>query len=172
VLYRIVGGTLNIAFLLLSLLFLAIAILRYRLFDIDILIRRTLIYSILTGVLAAVYFSSVVLLQELLRALIGQTSDVAIVASTLAIGVLFSPLRRRIQNLIDRRFYRRKYDTAKVLAAFGTRVRDETDLDRLTAELLRLLDTTMQPQFVGLWLRDTPARGTTAAARPDSLPPG
>jgi hypothetical protein len=172
VLYRIVGGTLNIAFLLLSLLFLAIAILRYRLFDIDILIRRTLIYSILTSALAAVYFCSVVLLQAFFRVLIGQASDVAIVASTLTIVVLFSPLRWRIQNLIDRRFYRRKYDTAKVLAAFGTRVRDETDLDGLRADLLRLLETTMQPQFVGLWLRDTPARGTTAAARPDSLPPG
>jgi hypothetical protein len=84
----------------------------------------------------------------------------------LAIVVLFSPLRRRIQNLIDRRFYQRKYDITKVLAAFGTRVHDETDLDRLTGELLRVLDTTMQPQFVGLWLRDTPARGTIAA--PDS----
>jgi hypothetical protein len=142
---------------------------RYRLFDSDILIRRTLIYSILTGALAAIYFSSVVLLQEFFRALIGQASDVAIVASTLAIVVLGSPLRQLIQNLIDRRFYRRKYDASKVMAAFGTRVRDETALDWLTTELLGVLDTTMQPQFFDLWLRDTQAPNATEAARPESV---
>ena len=100
-----------------------------------------------------IYVGSVVLLQQLLRALSG-SSELAIVASTLAIAALFTPLRRRIQTLIDKRFYRRKYDAAKVLAAFGATARDETDLAQLTAELLRVVDETMQPEFVGLWLRE------------------
>jgi hypothetical protein len=95
----------------------------------------------------------VVLLQQLLNPFTAG-SEVAIVASTLAIAALFNPLRRRIQNLIDKRFYRRKYDAAKVLAAFGATARDETDLERLTGELLRVVDETMQPEFVGLWLRE------------------
>jgi hypothetical protein len=130
-----------------------IAIFKYRLYDIDVIINRTLVYGALTAALALVYIVSVVLLRQLLAPLTG-SSEVAIVASTLAIAALFTPLRRRIQNLIDKRFYRRKYDAAKVLAAFGATGRDETDLDALTDELLRVVDETMQPEFVGLWLRE------------------
>jgi len=132
---------------------IGIAILRYRLYDIDVIIRRTLVYSTLTLILALIYIGCIVVSRTLVAPLIGG-SDVAIVASTLAIAALFNPLRRRIQNLIDKRFYRRKYDAAKVLAAFGTTARDETDLERLQAEMLRVVDETMQPEFVGLWLRD------------------
>jgi hypothetical protein len=130
-----------------------IAILRYRLYNIDVIIRRTLVYSILTLTLGLVYLGCIVVSQTLIAPLTGG-SELAIVASTLAIAALFSPLRRRIQTLIDRRFYRRKYDAAKVLAAFGATARDETDLERLTGEMLRVVDETMQPEFVGVWLRE------------------
>jgi hypothetical protein len=132
---------------------LGIAITRYRLFDIEIIIRRTLVYSLLSLTLGLVYLGCIVVLQQLVVPVVGG-SELAIVASTLAIAALFNPLRRRIQNLIDKRFYRRKYDAAKVLAAFGATARDETDLDALTAEMLRVVDETMQPEFVGLWLRE------------------
>jgi len=132
---------------------IGIAILRYRLYDIDLIIRRTLVYSTLTLALGLVYLGCIVLLQQLVVPLVGG-SELAIVASTLAIAVLFTPLRRRIQTVIDRRFYRRKYDAAKVLAAFGATARDETDLERLTGEMLRVVDETVQPEFVGLWLRE------------------
>jgi hypothetical protein len=132
---------------------LGIAITRYRLFDIDVIIRRTLVYSMLTLMLGLVYVGCIVVSRTLVAPLIG-ISDLAIVASTLAIAALFNPLRRRIQNLIDRRFYRRKYDAAKVLAAFGATARDETDLEQLTAEMLRVVDETVQPEFIGLWLRE------------------
>jgi hypothetical protein len=138
------------------------AILRYRLWDIDIIIRRTLVYSTLTLTLGLVYLGCILVSRTIVAPLTG-SSDLAIVASTLAIAALFNPLRRRIQNLIDKRFYRRKYDAAKVLAAFGATARDETDLDAITAEMLRVVDDTMQPEFVGLWLRDAPARNTTEA---------
>jgi len=131
-----------------------IAILRYRLFDIDIIIRRTLVYSVLTLMLGLVYIGCILLSRTLIAPLTGG-SELAIVASTLAIAALFNPLRRRIQNVIDKRFYRRKYDAAKVLAAFGTTVRDETDLDALTNEMLRVVDATMQPEHVSLWLRES-----------------
>ena len=160
----------GIAFNMLPPLTIGIAILRYHLYDIDVIIRRTLVYSLLTLALGLIYIGCIVLSRTLVAPLTGG-SEVAIVASTLVIAALFNPLRRRIQNVIDKRFYRRKYDAAKILAAFGTTARDETDLERLTAEMLRVVDDTMQPEFVGLWLRDTPARGTTAAARSDSLPP-
>jgi hypothetical protein len=144
-----------------------IAILRYRLWDIDIIIRRTLVYSTLTLTLGLVYLGCILLSRTIVAPLTG-SSELAIVASTLAIAALFSPLRRRIQNLIDKRFYRRKYDAAKVLAAFGTTLRDETDLERLTTEMLRVVDETMQPEFVGLWLRQAPTSSTPTSARPKS----
>jgi hypothetical protein len=131
---------------------LAIAVLRYRLFDIDVIIRRTTAYAILTGMLALIYFGSVVLLQRLLTPFTGE-STAAVVLSTLLIAALFMPLRRRIQDAIDRRFFRRKYDAEQTLAAFAATVRNETDLDALTAELVRVIQDTMEPEHVSVWLR-------------------
>jgi MFS family permease len=130
-----------------------IAILRYRLYEIDILINRTLVYGSLTVMLVAVYAGSIVILQGVLRALTGQESQLAIVASTLAVAALFAPLRRRVQSFIDRRFYRRKYDARKTLEAFSAKLRDETDLDALNGELVTVVRETMQPAHVSLWLR-------------------
>jgi hypothetical protein len=145
------------------------AILRYRLYDIDIIIRRTLVYSLLTATLGLVYLGCILVSRALVAPYI-RGSELTIVVSTLVIAALFLPLRRRIQRIIDRRFYRRKYDAAKVLAAFGATARDETDLERLTGELVRVVDETMKPEFLGLWLRDPHEGSTTDAARPDSRP--
>jgi hypothetical protein len=130
-----------------------IAILRYRLYDIDLLINRALVYGPLTVLLAAAYVGSVVGLQAFFRAITGQESTLTIVASTLAIAALFGPLRRWVQASVDRRFYRRKYDARKTLDAFSTKLRDETDLDALNSELVGVVRKTMQPTHVGLWLR-------------------
>ena len=137
-----------------------IAILRYRLYDIDLLINRALVYVPLSAVLGLIYVGGVVGMQALFRALTGQESTLAVVISTLAIAALFSPLRRRAQALVDRRFYRRKYDAAKTLASFNSRLREETDLDSLRDEVLGVVRETMQPEHALLWLRphETEAR--------------
>jgi hypothetical protein len=141
-----------------------IAILRYRLYDIDIIINRTLVYGPLTLMLVLVYFAGVTATQTLFTILTGQQKppQLAVVVSTLAIAALFNPLRRRVQSFIDRRFYRRKYDAAKTLEAFSAKLRDETDLEQLNAELLLVIRETMQPEHVSLWVRQAkyePGRG-------------
>ncbi len=134
---------------------IAIAILRYRLWDIDVIINRTLVYGSLTAMLALVYFGGVATTQAIFRMLTGQEQQpqLAIVVSTLVIAALFNPLRRRIQSFIDRRFYRRKYNAAKTLVVFSTRLRDETDLGALNDDLVRVVQETMQPAHVSVWLR-------------------
>ena len=133
---------------------IAVTIARYKLWDIDLIIRRTVSYAILTGILAMIYFGSIIILQRLLAPLTGD-SDVATILSTLLIAALVLPLRRRIQDLIDRRFYRRKYDAQKTLEQFAHTARDEPDLEKLTAELLRVIQETMEPEHLSIWLRPT-----------------
>jgi hypothetical protein len=175
VLYDLAGVPCAMLCQLLVPLTLGVAILRYRLWDIDLIIRRTLIYGVLSGTIALIYIASVVLLQTLFSALTGQgQNQLVTVVSTLTIAALFTPLRRRIQDVIDRRFYRRKYDAAKTLAALSGKLRTETDLDALTNELLAVVDATMQPAHLSLWLRNTshgrPGGFGTSASRSDDLP--
>jgi hypothetical protein len=143
--------------------FTYIAILKYRLYDIDIIINRALVYGSLTAMLVALYIGGIVVLQRLFVALTGQKSTLAVVASTLLIAALFTPLRRRIQAFIDRRFYRSKYDARKTLEAFSAKLRDETDLKALNNDLVGVVKETMQPAHVSLWLRpDTVPKGEQA----------
>ena len=137
---------------------IGVAVLRSHLFDIDILINRTLVYGLLTAMLALVYFGSIVVLQRIFIGLTGEQSTLAVVASTLVIAALFNPLRRRIQGFIDRRFYRSKYDAAKTLEAFSAKLRNETDLDALSDDLVGVVRETMQPAHVSLWLRPETAQ--------------
>jgi hypothetical protein len=146
----------------------AIAVLRDQLFDIDVIIRRTLIYSTLTAVLALFYFATVVLSQQIFRWLTGAGDDLAIIVSTLTIAALFNPMRYRVQNIIDQRFYRRKYNAQQVLAQFAATVRDEVELEKLAGELLRVVDETMQPTHVSLWLRKTDDRRRRTEENPSS----
>ncbi len=152
------------AALLLIPLSIGFSILRYRLYDIDVLINRTLVYGTLTVLLAIVYFGLIFGLQYLLRGIISQNNSVAIVISTLSIAALFQPLRHRIQSVIDRRFYRKKYDAAKVVEAFSTTLRNELDLNQLSEHLVHVVQETMQPTHVTLWLRKSGQE-----RKPDSL---
>ena len=127
--------------------------LRYRLYDIDRLLNRTLVYGLLTAILGLVYAGTVLVLGEVFGGVAGDPPSWAVAGATLAVAALFQPARRRIQAVVDRRFNRRKYNAAKTVEAFSTRLRDEVDLDTLSTELLTVVDQTMQPAMVSLWLR-------------------
>src|SRR5579884_89344 len=138
---------------------IAVALLRYRLYDIDLVINRTLVYGSATLSIGALYIGTVIALQDLARLITGQSSDVAVAIATLAIAALFSPWRRRLQTFVDRRFYRRRYDASRVLHAFQMRARDEVDLDRLSDDLVTVVQETMQPAQVTLWVAPAVAAG-------------
>ncbi len=153
--FQLVSGTITSFIFLIAPLSVGIAIQRSRLWDIDVLIRRTLVYGTLTVMLALVYFGLVIGGQHLLVSLLGQSNAVVLVISTLIVAALFEPLRQRIQRTVDRRFYRSKYDAAKIVAAFNATLRNEVDLDQLREHLLAVVQETMQPAHVSLWLRKT-----------------
>jgi hypothetical protein len=149
----LLGIAATLGFMLLIPSSIAFAVLRYRLYDIDLIINRALVYFALTAMLALIYVGCVVGMQAVFRAITGQESTLAVVASTLAIAALFNPLRRGVQAFVDRRFYRRKYDARKTLEEFSVKLRDETDLDALNDDLVGVVRETMQPAHVSLWLR-------------------
>jgi hypothetical protein len=153
VLVRLLGYTAGLLLFLVLLVAIVVAVLRYRLYDIDLIINRALVYGSLTAMLVALYFGGIVVLQKIFVALTGQQSTLAVVASTLAIAALFSPLRHRIQGFVDRRFYRSKYDAANTLESFSMRLRNDTDLKALSDDLVGVVRETMQPAHVSLWLR-------------------
>ena len=132
---------------------IAVAVLRYRLYDIDRLINRTLVYGLLTALLAGTYAGAVLILGQLFGGIAAKPPSWAVAAATLAVAALFQPARRRIQQAVDRRFHRRRYDAARTVEAFSVRLRDQVDLDALSTELLGVVDQTMQPSTVSLWLR-------------------
>jgi hypothetical protein len=167
---RMLSMLLMDAFALLIPLSIGVAVLRSRLFDIDVVINRTLVYGSLSALLALVYLGGVTATQTIFRALTGQEEQpqLAIVVSTLVIAAMFNPLRRRIQSFIDRRFYRSKYDARKTLEGFSAKLRDETDFDALSDDLVGVVKETMQPAHVSLWLRpDTPPRRSEAPEQSD-----
>jgi hypothetical protein len=147
-----------------------VAVLRYRLYDIDRLVNRTLVYGALTALLGAVYAGAVLVLGLLFGGVGGNPPSWAVAGATLAVAALFQPARRRTQAVVDRRFNRRKYDAAETIQAFSTRLRDQIDLDTLSAELLAVVDQTMEPTRVSLWLRPS-AHGPSATARSEARPP-
>jgi hypothetical protein len=156
ILISLIGYTAALFLLVLLMISIVVAVLRYRLYDIDLLINRTLVYGALTATLALIYFSGVATVQAIFRALTGQEEQpqLAIVVSTLVIAALFNPLRRRIQSFIDRSFYRSRYDARKTLEAFSATLRHETDLDALSDDLVGVVRETMQPAHVSLWLHE------------------
>jgi hypothetical protein len=150
------GNILGIGYLVMLALMpvtIGIAVLKYRLWDIDVLINRTLVYLSVTLTLGALYIGGVIVMQSLFRTVAGQTSDLAIAVATMAVAALFNPWRRRLQNWIDRRFYRRKYDATRALAALGARLRNDMDLPQVTADIESAIEETMQPAHMSLWLR-------------------
>ena len=165
VLFALVGVPVIMVSMSLLPLSIGFSIMRYRLWDIGVFVNRALVYSLLTAILVGTYAGAVIGLQAAFRAVTDQGSAVAIVISTLAIAALFQPMRGRIQDFIDRRFYCRKYDAAQTLADFSDRMRDEVDLDRLAGELVTVVEDTMQPAHVSLWLRGTGAQSPGGAPR-------
>ena len=146
---------LSFSAILLLYLAVGIAIMRYRLYDIDLIIRKTVQYGVITAVLALVYFGTIILLQSLVGQATGEQSPIIIVLSTLLIAALFNPLRQRVQTFVDRRFYRQKYDAQQVLADFAQTARDEVEMEALQAELLRVVQETVQPQTITIWVKST-----------------